>query len=564
VAAAALALAPATAQAQASRDLELSTFVPPPGTEIEGFTVESPAVGVDGAWSLSLAASHATNVLQVEAPSIGMTDRPITSRTALQVGFAYAFLGQFEAGVRAPFYTQQGDEPMFSGLRPAGGATLGDVALHGKARLLGGPGGGPLALGASIDLTLPTAGDDRYAGVLGPSGHVRALASWGTRRFGANANLGFIGRRRVSLGDLRQGNALSYGAGAWFRALEKMWVVGEAFGSVGLGDAGPGLTQLEAVVGVRYEVTSSIGVSAGAGRGVLTGIGSPDLRGFLLVDVAPRAREPGPLVIVVPPPPRDERDDDGDTVVNADDGCPRDAEDADGFEDADGCPEADNDGDGVLDELDQCVAEPEDADGFKDDDGCPDDDNDGDGIADAADKCPGEAEDLDGYLDGDGCDEPDNDGDGIPDLMDQCAIEAEVINGNSDDDGCPDSGDSLVMVMPDRIEIFEPVVFQGGGATLVKKSAGVLGQVAATMRANPDFKRVRVTVHVHPRDGGDQDLSERRAKAVRDWLVKWGVEPERVDARGMGSTRPLVPKTQKGAADLNDRVEFIILEKAVK
>ena len=81
------------------------------------------------------------------------------------------------------------------------------------------------------------------------------------------------------------------------------------------------------------------------------------------------------------------------------------------------------------------------------------------------------------------------------------------------------------------------------------------------MRANREFKRIRVTVHVHPRDSGDQALSDKRAKVVEEWLIKWGIEPERVDARGLGSSRPLVDKKKKGAAALNDRVEFIILEK---
>jgi hypothetical protein len=47
-------------------------------------------------------------------------------------------------------------------------------------------------------------------------------------------------------------------------------------------------------------------------------------------------------------------------------------EDADGFEDSDGCPELDNDGDGILDAKDQCPLEPETKNGFQDEDGCPD------------------------------------------------------------------------------------------------------------------------------------------------------------------------------------------------
>jgi hypothetical protein len=65
------------------------------------------------------------------------------------------------------------------------------------------------------------------------------------------------------------------------------------------------------------------------------------------------------------------RDRDKDRVLDADDLCPDQAEDADGFRDRDGCPERDNDEDGVRDELDACDADPEDLDGDVDEDGCP-------------------------------------------------------------------------------------------------------------------------------------------------------------------------------------------------
>jgi outer membrane protein OmpA-like peptidoglycan-associated protein len=188
-------------------------------------------------------------------------------------------------------------------------------------------------------------------------------------------------------------------------------------------------------------------------------------------------------------------------------------------------------------------------------------DDDHDGIPDHKDKCPAEVEDKDGFKDDDGCDEPDNDVDGIADVVDRCPLEAETINGKSDDDGCPDAGDSAVMVAPDRIEILEPVMFAANSAKIQKKSFNVLGQVAATLRAAREFKRVRVTVYVQPRNSRDQELSTKRAEAVRAWLIQWGVEPERLESRGLGSAKPLVPPTQKGAEQVNDRVEFIVLEK---
>jgi hypothetical protein len=68
-------------------------------------------------------------------------------------------------------------------------------------------------------------------------------------------------------------------------------------------------------------------------------------------------------------------------------------------------PPPDRDGDGQPDADDKCPDEPEDKDGFEDGDGCLDGDNDGDGIVDAEDRCPGEAENKDGWDDADGCPE---------------------------------------------------------------------------------------------------------------------------------------------------------------
>ena len=112
--------------------------------------------------------------------------------------------------------------------------------------------------------------------------------------------------------------------------------------------------------------------------------------------------------------PEDDPDRDGDGFADPVDRCPGQAEDLDGFEDSDGCPDLDNDGDAVPDQADDCPRRPgpkgnagcpdpdddgvygpadrcpddaEDRDGFEDGDGCPELDNDGDGVPDDADRC---------------------------------------------------------------------------------------------------------------------------------------------------------------------------------
>jgi outer membrane protein OmpA-like peptidoglycan-associated protein/opacity protein-like surface antigen len=259
--------------------------------------------------------------------------------------------------------------------------------------------------------------------------------------------------------------------------------------------------------------------------------------------------------------PKVDGDRDGDGIPDSIDKCPDQPEDKDMYQDDDGCPDPDNDGDGIPDDKDKCPLDPEDKDGYQDEDGCPDLDNDGDGIPDTKDRCPNEPEDKDGFQDLDGCPDPDNDGDGVPDVKDKCPNEPETINGFQDEDGCPDKGDSLVVLSPDRLELLESIQFQRD--KLAKASNNLLGQIGATLRAHTEIVRVRVTVHVQPTANSDKDqtISDARAKLIRDWLVQYGIDPKRVEARGFGGSKPLVPAEQRGAAAINDRVELIILER---
>lgn len=113
----------------------------------------------------------------------------------------------------------------------------------------------------------------------------------------------------------------------------------------------------------------------------------------------------------------------------------------------------DTDGDTLVDALDACPADAEDRDGFQDDDGCPDTDNDFDGIVDADDRCPDEAEWFNGYKDKDGCPEKDTDADGIADGIDKCKKKPEVFNGHKDTDGCPDENKQLVKLRARRADV---------------------------------------------------------------------------------------------------------------
>jgi len=56
----------------------------------------------------------------------------------------------------------------------------------------------------------------------------------------------------------------------------------------------------------------------------------------------------------------------------------------------------------------------------------------------------------------------------------------------------------------------------------------------------------------------NQDLSERRAAAVRNALTGMGVEPQRVAMKGYGEAYPVAPNDNAGNRQLNRRVEVVL------
>lgn len=251
-------------------------------------------------------------------------------------------------------------------------------------------------------------------------------------------------------------------------------------------------------------------------------------------------------------------DKDHDGIEDRFDTCPQVAEDLDGFEDHDGCPDYDNDRDGIPDEDDQCPNDPEDLDGFEDSDGCPDPDNDGDGVLDANDGCPDRAEDFDGFEDSDGCPDPDNDGDGVLDALDRCSDTTPGVR--VDEFGCevapPPPSDPAIQAIEGGL-VLEGVTFRSGSAQILPSSLNVLQRVARSLKDN---SHVRVEVRGHTDSAGaaeaNRQLSHRRAMAVRDFLIQLGIQPSRITAVGYGEDYPVASNDTPGGRATNRRVEL--------
>jgi outer membrane protein OmpA-like peptidoglycan-associated protein len=114
---------------------------------------------------------------------------------------------------------------------------------------------------------------------------------------------------------------------------------------------------------------------------------------------------------------------------------------------------------------------------------------------------------------------------------------------------------SRVMLSGDLLFEFDEDVLRPG-------ANAKLGQVAKLLRLDPQ-KRVLLEGHADT-IGGDaynQSLSERRAAAVRTWLIDEAhINPSQIDTVGFGSSRPIVPAARGPAAQQpNRRVEVRVL-----
>lgn len=223
--------------------------------------------------------------------------------------------------------------------------------------------------------------------------------------------------------------------------------------------------------------------------------------------------------------------------------------------DASGCP-LDADGDGVPDGRDRCPDTPA---GAKVDAlGCPLD-ADGDAVPDGLDGCPDTPTDV--MVDARGC-PVDTDGDGVPNGIDRCFDTPR--GAKVGPDGCPlpepvRSEPRPTPLFPEgkRSLVLEGVRFAVDSATLTGDSAAVLNRVAASLR---EFPEVRVEVAGHTDSSGSDahnlQLSKRRADAVREFLIRAGIEPSRLIATGYGESRPIADNSSVAGKARNRRVEL--------
>ncbi len=97
--------------------------------------------------------------------------------------------------------------------------------------------------------------------------------------------------------------------------------------------------------------------------------------------------------------------------------------------------------------------------------------------------------------------------------------------------------------------------------TLRPESFPILNRAAERLR-QCGSERLQVEGHTDSigSDAYNQDLSERRARTVRDYLVSRGVAGSRITSAGFGESRPIASNDNPDGRFLNRRVEVRFLD----
>jgi len=187
-------------------------------------------------------------------------------------------------------------------------------------------------------------------------------------------------------------------------------------------------------------------------------------------------------------------------------------------------------------------------------------DSDGDGVSDASDDCPNTPQGN--PVDERGCstviaaanddDRPQNmnpavqdeDGDSVADGADQCPGTPAGVR--VDEKGCWQIGD---------------ILFDFDSNRLKAHYTPLLDEAAVVLQHNP---LVRIEIQGGTDNIGSEDynrlLSHQRAQSAKNYLVKKGIEPDRITALGYGTARNIASNEQAAGRALNRRVDLIVVE----
>ena len=521
-------------------------------------------------------------------------------------------LSRVRLAVDMPLHLASGSD-----LATGGSFNPGDLRLDLKATLVDRAKTG-FGVGAAIDLGLPTGNPDAWLGDPSPTFGGRVIATAGRKRGIVSANVGVRGGGVADLlPDLNWGTRLLWGLGGAVPVVEELDAFAEIDGELSLTQLDAlGAAPIEWHAGVKYYPRPELVVSGAFGTGLTTGVGAPDFRAIAGLSWVPVVKRDADVVTSAKGPDRD-----GDGIEDAKDLCPGQPEDRNGRNDEDGCPDAgltptrlqviDPRGQRIANASVELESGPESgryvlgsgemtrslppgdykvvaaAEGYESEAGAmkvPDAERfektftmqpvilGGRVIVAATNEAGAPVAALVTVLGGGKKFTTGADGVGeerIPVGPAELSVWAEgyqaerVTTQVGKDQPARVSvvlKQARAVVKGDRVEILDKIFFEFDSATIKAESFRLLDEVAAILLNHPEITLVEVQGHTDDQgsDAYNLGLSDRRAAAVRDYLVTAGVEAARLEAKGYGESEPLQPGTSEEAREANRRVVFQI------
>ncbi len=161
----------------------------------------------------------------------------------------------------------------------------------------------------------------------------------------------------------------------------------------------------------------------------------------------------------------------------------------------------------------------------------------------------------------------DTDGDGLSDYDEVNTYKTNPLvkdtDGGTVDDGTEvNRGTNPLDAEDDVVKVGVPIVLDGitfatGKAEITPESENTLRKALKTLTTYPDIS-VEIAGYTDNvgSESNNQKLSERRANSVRDWLVRQGVNPDRITAVGYGESNPIASNATPEGKQKNRRIEF--------
>ncbi|MBX3182466.1 MAG: OmpA family protein [Polyangiaceae bacterium] len=117
-----------------------------------------------------------------------------------------------------------------------------------------------------------------------------------------------------------------------------------------------------------------------------------------------------------------------------------------------------------------------------------------------------------------------------------------------------------VVATAKELQLRKQVHFEHNSSTISPDSMALLQEIAEVLRAKPEITSLEIQGHTDNTGSAEYNmrLSNERAAAVRDALIKMGINGSRLTAKGYGQTKPLVPNVSDANRTRNRRVQLMI------